>query len=459
MATINVFLRKNKRGKDGLAPVAISYTKNDKTTYFATGIRIEPENFINPKKDSPKSGKKHKYKIGYIDRMTKDYKGKSINQHEDSCDNVIISNWYSKVDRAVSLFIANNGREPEFDELRDIVAPKKTKEEVQDTKVQEIILIDDFEQFRLDCKDDLKWNTWRQYIVTKNHLETFLKSTGKPKLKLSEFDYKVITDFKKFLQRDYIYLKNNREMTRKGLSEPTIKKNMDRVKKYLKVKIKEGNYPDNAVDMADISPGNIDYSQDELIYLTPKEIKSLHDLNGLPGYLDKARDILLFACSTGFRFGDCMRISPERIKSEVIGKVKQKFIHIKTQKNRKNIEVPFFLYAEEILRKYNYSIPIISNQRLNEYVKEVCKRAGINEKYLISWKQQPEKSYEKWELVSSHTGKKTFIMLHVENSTPIEVLAQLTGNNLDTLKHYYRITNQNKMKHLNRVQQAFMQVS
>jgi integrase len=436
MASVKLVLRKNKLNKSGMAPVAISYSKDAKTTYLGTGVSISVDHWAKNEVNSIRGIRATKQNEELIQNSKK----------KDAALNATLKAKLAEVQNAVSRFNLENNRDPDFDELRQVLEgsdkPKVTE--------RKIVLIDDFEKFRLDVKDDLEFNTWRNYIVTKNHLETFLNHTKRPNLALGEFDFSVIDQFKKFLKTDYKFKASGKVKIRAGLSDASLKKNMDRIKKYLKLKVKEQAYS-LPLDMKDISVRNIDYSQDEIIYLTADELKAVHELKVKPGgYLDKSRDILLLACSTGLRFGDVMRLEKDRIKENMI--------HIKTQKNKKLLKIPLFLFAREIFEKYNYNIPKISNQRLNEYVKEVAVLAELNEViYLDNWRGKKEEAkYFKHQLVSSHTGKKSYIMLHVELGTPIHVLADLTGNTMDSLKHYYRITDELKFQHCANVERAFM---
>jgi NADP-reducing hydrogenase subunit HndA len=103
---------------------------------------------------------------------------------------------------------------------------------------------------------------------------------------------------------------------------------------------------------------------------------------------------------------------------------------------------------EGILDKYKdhpKALPVISNQRCNEYLKDLCRLAEINEMTTISKSRKnrsEEKTVEKWKLVGSHTARRTFITLSLERGMRPEVLMKITGHkSYRTMQKYVNITN------------------
>lgn len=148
-----------------------------------------------------------------------------------------------------------------------------------------------------------------------------------------------------------------------------------------------------------------------IIYLSLNELDKIKQLDGLPEYLDNARDWLLISCFTGQRISDFMRFDTDMIRIEN----GRKFIDITQEKTGSFVSIPLLPIVSEILEKRNGQFPRrISDQKYNTYLKKVCKRAGINEpmegKLTKSIDGQIRKElgiYPKYELISSHVGRRS----------------------------------------------------
>lgn len=423
MATVSHLTRK---GKSNTLSIFIRYRHNDSYTDFNTGVKI-PSNHWNVKKKEVYSTR------GILDNKANADLIESLKK-QDSSNNAKIKTLEAKI-KDVANRLHLEGIDPEVNKVKEIVSEiKEASKEVPKT------LLSEFEAFRGVIKENIAHGTYKHYKVTESHLTAFLKKVNKPNLKVDEMDYKNITDFKHFLK------------TTLKLSDSSANNHLNRVKRFLGEKFKEGTY--KTLDFKEVKRHKIDYANDYLIYLTIEEIKKIQKIELKEGSrLDKVRDILLMACSTGLRFSDVMRLTKDRIKDNSI--------HISTQKNKKLVKIPLFLFANEILEKYDNELPTISNQKMNEYVKELAELAEVNEVVILDHykgKRTKGKAFKKYELISSHTGKKTFIMLNIEAGTPIHILSEITGNNIETLKHYYRVTDETKRKYLENVERAFMKV-
>lgn len=173
------------------------------------------------------------------------------------------------------------------------------------------------------------------------------------------------------------------------------------------------------------------------ISLTLDELKAIENLV-LPPHLDVARDYLSLECRTGQRISDLRRFS----KSDINGNI---WTFTQKKGNRLNanrITLPLVGYCAPallILQKYNYELPKISEQKLNEHIKTVCKRAGIVQAISIyRWAGSRKIAIPgaKYEFISTHTGRKTFITIALQFMQPHTVM-QITGiRSFKTLRHY-----------------------
>lgn len=162
----------------------------------------------------------------------------------------------------------------------------------------------------------------------------------------------------------------------------------------------------------------------EAVALNEEELERIRtcDLTHNP-HLAKIRDLFLMECWTGLRFSDTIRLRPEHIEGDLI--------KLRQQKTNNYVTIPIHPVFREIWERYG-GIPIhISNQRFNDHIKEVCKEAGINDHMLKSITRGGKKTttqYEKWQLVSSHTGRRSFATNLYKSGFPSISIMHITGH-------------------------------
>lgn len=142
------------------------------------------------------------------------------------------------------------------------------------------------------------------------------------------------------------------------------------------------------------------------VYLNDEEILKIWNTE-VNNSLQKVKEIFVFACLTGLRYSDFSDVKPHNIteKNNVY------FLKVRTKKTKQPVIVPIKPLAVEILKKHDYIMPSISNQKLNEYVKELCKQSEINDeisKAVYKGSDFENKIFKKYELISSHTGRRSF---------------------------------------------------
>ena len=170
----------------------------------------------------------------------------------------------------------------------------------------------------------------------------------------------------------------------------------------------------------------------EKVFLNAEELALVRalDLSAEPR-LDRVRDLFVFLCFSGIRFGDSQQLRPENVEQGVI--------RLTLEKNRKNVTVPLLEPAREILARYAGVLPRISNQKANVYLSEVLERAGITAPCQLvthSGTDRREVIAAKYELCGMHTAKRTFVSLLRQRGVSIEALMKATGNSRSTLERY-----------------------
>lgn len=157
------------------------------------------------------------------------------------------------------------------------------------------------------------------------------------------------------------------------------------------------------------------------VNLTEQEIKKLEALR-LEGEEEQVRDIFVLGCFVAQRHSDYSRISDKDIQGD--------FLTVLQQKTGHRIRIPLHPTAKTIIRKYGGKLPEISLSIFNKVIKAVAYKAKIRDKVLIRGTKagkKEEKYVEKWELISSHTARKSGVTNALRAGVPIEDCMYLAG--------------------------------
>ena len=186
------------------------------------------------------------------------------------------------------------------------------------------------------------------------------------------------------------------------------------------------------------------YTKVKSIYLNEDEIQIIENKKGLSNSLDNAKDWLLISCYTGQRVSDFLRFNKSMIRFEKNNEgVSKPLIEFTQKKTGKIMTIPLSQKVMDILNKRNAEFPHpISDQKYNQYIKEVCKLVGIKKKVKGSKKLEIEPdskkyrkqsgTYEKWELVTSHIGRRSFATNYY-GKIPTSFLIYVTGHSTEAM--------------------------
>ena len=179
--------------------------------------------------------------------------------------------------------------------------------------------------------------------------------------------------------------------------------------------------------------------QVDAVYLTNEEVTKVAELP-LCGPYGLARDLFILGCHTGMRFSDYSRLSMNDITDGVI--------HFITQKCKTPVDIPAHPRVLKILNKYGGTMPNMTGQKFNSYIKQVCKEAGINESVLVR-KSGKQTRYKKWELVSSHTARRTGLTNMHKAGIPTYRCMMISGHKTEQVfLTYLRITQEENAEFL-----------
>ena len=166
--------------------------------------------------------------------------------------------------------------------------------------------------------------------------------------------------------------------------------------------------------------------------LTFEELEKIQHTHFTQEYLKNAKDWLIIGSYLGQRVSDLLNIT----KNDLTKIRDTEMVQIIQQKTKKHIAIPLHDKVKEILIKRNGEFPRkISDQKFNNYIKEVTKAAGLNNKIegnLINPETKRKESgiYEKWQLVSSHICRRSFAS-NFYGDIPTPLLIGITGHSTE----------------------------
>ncbi len=253
-----------------------------------------------------------------------------------------------------------------------------------------------------------KENTIKSYNTLKNNLLEYEKAK-KIKLTFEKIDIDFYNSFVEYL-------------TSLHLAKNTIGTRIKILKTFMNEAYERGiNVPMDYKKKSIKKPSEETFS----VYLTEPELTLMYNKSGLPPYLERVRDVFLIGCYTGLRFSDLSKLNKENITND-------NTIKIKAIKTDKWVEVPIHPFVREIFIKYNYQLPKIpTNQKFNDYIKQVAKRAEIKE--LVTLERSKGdfivgQTVEKHELVTSHTARRSFATNAFLADMPSISIMKITGH-------------------------------
>jgi integrase len=242
----------------------------------------------------------------------------------------------------------------------------------------------------------------------------------------------------------------------KNLHNVTIAKQIGFFKWFLRWTVKKGY---NTHTQFSAFKPKLKTTQKKVIFLTWEELTQIrkYEIPQPKNYLERVRDVFLFCCFTGLRYSDVCNLKRSDIKNN--------HIEITTVKTGDSLIIELNNHSKEILEKYkdipfekNKVLPVISNQKMNDYIRELAELAGINEPVRETYYKGNKRIDEvtpKYALLASHAGRRTFICNALSLGIPANVVMKWTGHSDYTaMKPYIDIADRikaNEMGKFNRL--------
>lgn len=413
-ATIRFELRADKADKHGMAPIRLIYQIKGQRKYLNTPLSILPQCWDIPNQQAiylTKQEAKAKYpakdfpKLDHVFLFTES----QCNEFNQELLSII------REIKAVTDRLKLDG----ITYSADMVVSKVKENRTDPTKKTDTsnFLFDFIDQYIADHKATREPGSLTVYRTMSKHLADFQKHSGK-RVTFENINYGFLQGFQNFLIGKTKIVGGQVVPVMNNI---TVRKQVQTLKTFLSY-AKAGGI--NVSD--DYKKFKITSESLEVIALTWEEFETLYSLDLTDNKrLSQVRDILCFSSTTSFRYSDMNQLRWEHIKSDEI--------KLRIIKTNELLTVPLNTYSKAILNKYKgciHPLPMISNQKFNLYVKELCKLAGINEPIEIVRNYGIRREaivYPKHELISCHTGRKSFATLSLEKGISAEEVMRIGG--------------------------------
>ncbi|WP_295795233.1 site-specific integrase [Mucilaginibacter sp.] len=252
---------------------------------------------------------------------------------------------------------------------------------------------------------------------------------------------------KEFVEGFITYLTNDKKN-----NNTTVEKKISMLQQILREAHKQGLLGSSSA----LEEIKVQRSSTEIIFLKQKEIKTLEKHLPESDRLEKLKDVFLFGCYTGLRYSDLQQIHQAHYLKKSDKGQQYHVLKFVIKKTRKFHEIALPPKAVIIIEKYwdqqkfKKLLPVPSNQKANDYLKELCEDAKIDTEIELTAQYGSEVKTEikkKYEILSCHSARHTYAILSLENGMRPEVLQRNLGHSklsqtmdyvkiLDSVRHF-----------------------
>lgn len=350
------------------------------------------------------------------------------------------------IEEVLTRFELDNKRPPsvaEFKTAFDLAAGRAKPEEAKPEQ-KPLGFFEVFDLFTGEMGITNNWSksTYTKFSSLKKHLTDYNK---KHKYNLEGFDKSDFAGFVAYLQT-----------TVKQLNT-TVAKNVGFLRWFLRWAAANGYY--SGLAHLQYRPRFKGLDCKEVIYLEWEEL--LHFLNydfpaNKPSF-PAVRDVFCFCCFTGLRYSDVAKLRVSDIHREQT----PPYMSIVTKKTTARLHIELNKYALAILDKYDgvglpndKALPVISNVKMNENLHDAAQEAGIDEPVnIVSYigSERSEAVVPKYSVLTTHAGRRTFIVNALRLGIPAPVIMEWTGHSdYKAMKPYIKIVNAAKAENMER---------
>lgn len=314
---------------------------------------------------------------------------------------------------------------PYADDIREAIRSKN--------KGSGVNLVDAFDRFIENESINSAWayNTRKKIVTVRNHIKDYA-----PNMKTEQISEDEL----------YNYL---RWMNSRNYKNTTIFYEVKILKWFLRWAHKNKLYSGDVYEEFD---PKIKMADREVVFLSFHELSRMMDLK-LAGLLDAARDCFCFCCFTGLRFSDMCNLKKSDIKDD--------YISITTLKTTDSLKIDLNSYSRRILDKYKdvefdkgRALPVMLNQEMNRQLKKLGQMIELNDPItMVDYygSRRVETTYKKWELLTTHCGRRTFVVNAMYLGVPDSVIMSWTGHSsVESMRPYRKVIDESKRREMDK---------
>lgn len=435
---INFYLKQPNATSDTTIIASISYTPHHhKKGSNKLRLRYSLQEKINPMYWNADTQRAHSKKTAKDERIN----GKSVSYYLQHAEfNYRLNSIHTTIENTFRQYQNDNGAMPHPDILKVLLDKAIKKIDKPVIQSERVTFMDYFKTIIEQSQNGVRVHpkhhtpirrgTITSYNSTYKHLVEYQKKSLR-KIDFDVINYDFYTDFKTFL----ISL---------NLSNNTIGKDF----KNIKMVMREATEMGYNTNIAFQSKKFVVLKEDvDTIYLSLNEIDEILTLDlSANKELETTRDLFIIGCRTGLRFSDFTRLNNQNIING--------FIEIEQTKTTDKVVIPVHNSVEAILNKYNGVLPTAcTNQEFNRRLKEIAKMVdllNINTSITITkGGKEITANYPKYELVTTHTARRSFATNEYLQGTPILMVMAITGHKTErAFMKYIKVTRRDEAERL-----------
>ena len=322
-----------------------------------------------------------------------------------------------------------------FDEAEGRAKPKPAEEAPKAPGFFQV-----FDKFTAEVGITNNWTpaTYTKFNAIRKHVEAWRSGVS-----LADFDK---GDFASWVS----YLQNTAK-----LLNTTIAKNVGFLRWFLRWAAANGYYSGQAHE--NYRPRFKGLDCKEVIFLSWDELQHFLTFEFAPEVpsFGQVRDVFCFCCFTGLRYSDVAKLR----RSDLHLDAKPPYMSVVTKKTTDRLRIELNKYALAILEKYadvglpgDKALPVISNQKMNEHLHDAAEAAGLNEPVNIvayAGNLRQERVVPKYEVLTTHAGRRTFVVNALRLGIPPAVIMKWTGHSdFKAMRPYIAIVDEAKVENM-----------
>ena len=274
-------------------------------------------------------------------------------------------------------------------------------------------------------------STMETHLIVLKDFQTFLKEKGQDTISFDDINLALIKEYETYLFNKKVKGERTTATSTVGNKCVQLIGIIKRAEPYNLIDIHEAKLDKYS------KPKSRQGDENE-IYLNEEEISKIYSLK-LPYKEGVARDVFILQCWTGQRFSDIKSLNEGIVKETSSGKV----LEIVQLKKTRRVTIPLFPIALEILKKYDFNLPEITENTMLRYLKKIGLKAGLTEEHIVTEDRGGKVTNsikQRWELIGTHTARRSYISNMLKRGYDSHLLMKITGHTTEeAFKRYIKV--------------------